>query len=303
MKRSYFITAVLIVFLSLVNKASTAQIVYTDIPDVTLKCSKSCQKTYELDLNNDQVIDFAIQAGSYKGGSNHCPEKSCPNWSEWVSGQIRSNNQMLYTPSTFEVSALTYGININSGSFFSGSGPLKGKGSGCTYTGCYKYDVGEWDRPEDYYLGLKLVIAGQNHYGWARLSVNVSGSSSSFTIKDYAYESSPGTAIISGETGQLMSVYSAEAGNEENSGNINFKISPNPASSCSTISFKLEKSSYVDLKVFDLNGKLVTTVTSKYLVAGLYSIQLTTLRLPSGIYTIRFATPEMTETKKLVIAK
>src|SRR5215469_2158992 len=38
-----------------------AQIIYTDVkPDVKFTCSKACSYQYDLDLNNDGVIDFRL---------------------------------------------------------------------------------------------------------------------------------------------------------------------------------------------------------------------------------------------------
>jgi hypothetical protein len=50
------------------------------------------------------------------------------------------------------------------------------------------------------YLGLKFVIAGQTHYGWARLTVSAQRFMVTATLTGYAYETTPGKAIIAGAT-------------------------------------------------------------------------------------------------------
>ena len=64
--------------------------------------------------------------------------------------------------------------------------------------------VGKGNSVRNRYLGLKFVIDGKVHYGWARLNVtlghhrqygDVSG-----TLTGYAYETIPNKAITTGKT-------------------------------------------------------------------------------------------------------
>ncbi len=57
---------------------------------------------------------------------------------------------------------------------------------------------GNWVGVKDKYLGLRFKMNGNTHYGWARLDVNAIPDT--FTIKDYAYESTPGLGILAGDT-------------------------------------------------------------------------------------------------------
>jgi hypothetical protein len=50
------------------------------------------------------------------------------------------------------------------------------------------------------YLGIKFTINGEFHYGWARISVSVSGHQATSVLSGYAYETIPGKAIIAGAT-------------------------------------------------------------------------------------------------------
>jgi hypothetical protein len=50
------------------------------------------------------------------------------------------------------------------------------------------------------YLGLKFVIKGTTHYGWARLTVSMKNYKASVTLKGYAYETIPGKPILAGAT-------------------------------------------------------------------------------------------------------
>ena len=55
---------------------------------------------------------------------------------------------------------------------------------------------GPWQQLTDSYLGLRFQIGSQQHYGWARLDVDIVFPY--FTIKDYAYEATPNTSILAG---------------------------------------------------------------------------------------------------------
>ena len=49
-------------------------------------------------------------------------------------------------------------------------------------------------------MGVQFQIAGQNHYGWVRITLN-SASPSSVTVHDFAYEDQAGVGIAAGDTG------------------------------------------------------------------------------------------------------
>ncbi|MBE9490507.1 MAG: T9SS type A sorting domain-containing protein, partial [Bacteroidetes bacterium] len=56
---------------------------------------------------------------------------------------------------------------------------------------------GNWSNKDDKYLGLRFNISGNTHYGWARLTVSVAGST--WVIKDYAYNTIPDEPITAGQ--------------------------------------------------------------------------------------------------------
>lgn len=59
---------------------------------------------------------------------------------------------------------------------------------------------GTWRKVEVAYLGLKIVINGQVHYGWARIKFPYPGSYGYPSIYGYAYESTPNQPIVAGQT-------------------------------------------------------------------------------------------------------
>jgi hypothetical protein len=53
---------------------------------------------------------------------------------------------------------------------------------------------------KDRYLGLKFMISGTVHFGWARVTVTTSGKTFTTTLTGYAYETIPNKPIIAGKT-------------------------------------------------------------------------------------------------------
>jgi len=78
---------------------------------------------------------------------------------------------------------------------------------------------------------------------------------------------------------------------------------PNPFNPTTTISFSLPQRSFVSLKVFDVMGREVSTVTSGDLPPGSYSRQWNATNMPSGVYFYRLQAGTYSETKKLLLLK
>jgi len=59
---------------------------------------------------------------------------------------------------------------------------------------------GQWLKVKQAYLGLKFVITGKTHFGWARVKINIQGTSINATLTGYAYETIANKPIIAGKT-------------------------------------------------------------------------------------------------------
>jgi len=71
--------------------------------------------------------------------------------------------------------------------------------------GCKSYKSGQWLYKTNRYVGLKFVIKGQIHYGWARFTVTRTSkrqgdNSITAILTGYAYETIPNKPIITGKT-------------------------------------------------------------------------------------------------------
>jgi len=60
---------------------------------------------------------------------------------------------------------------------------------------------GPWKNVTNRFLGLKFLINGETHYGWARLTVTTAHGVINATLTGYAYETTPGQAILAGDRG------------------------------------------------------------------------------------------------------
>jgi photosystem II stability/assembly factor-like uncharacterized protein len=78
---------------------------------------------------------------------------------------------------------------------------------------------------------------------------------------------------------------------------------PNPFNPATNISFSIPSKSFVSLKVFDIMGREVSTITSEEMSVGNYSKQWNAANIPSGVYFYRLQAGSFTETKKMILLK
>jgi enterochelin esterase-like enzyme len=78
---------------------------------------------------------------------------------------------------------------------------------------------------------------------------------------------------------------------------------PNPFNPTTTIRFSLPNSSRASVSVYDLSGRLVSTLADEVFTAGGHTLEFDGTGLPSGIYFARLQTGEVGVTKKMVLVK
>ena len=182
---------------------SEGKVVYTETSQVTHP-----GVPLYIDLNHDGINDFSLRTLFYRGTSGleiGLEAAGYRNANNVVAGRRLSSSGGYFLSAA---SALPAGAQIGPErkfpvhhpfmavelfsrvhtSKYSVAGPWAGKGTGV----------------RNRYLGLKFVIHGKVHYGWARVSVtlghhrqydDVSG-----TLTGYAYETVPNKPIIAGQT-------------------------------------------------------------------------------------------------------
>ncbi len=78
---------------------------------------------------------------------------------------------------------------------------------------------------------------------------------------------------------------------------------PNPFNPTTNINYKIPKSGYVSLKVYDVLGNEVTTLVSEVKPAGEYELKFGGSSLASGVYYYQLKAGNLTETKKMILLR
>ena len=150
-------------------------------------------QTLPLDLNHDGKPDFVFQdtLSTTSASFFHSGRLSIlPHGGNQIWGH-KTGTGLHYA------SALAAGIKVGpTGAFSSGPRSMAyGRQEGSSF-----YCEGKWNNVVNRYLGLKFVIGGHIHFGWARLNVSCNAPKVSALLTGYAYETIPNKPIITGKT-------------------------------------------------------------------------------------------------------
>jgi hypothetical protein len=186
-------TAVGVGILALTYPAE-AKIVYTHIHKQI-----PFNKTFFLDLNHDGITEF--------GFNNTKATTSAGGWDFLTIFPTKSANR-IWGDKTGIVffryaSALAAGVQVGPNRQFTPGNKLMvhSSASGGRLRPPSSYNCnGPWKNVSNRYLGLKFLIKGNMHYGWARLNATCSNLTVTATLTGYAYETTPNKPIITGKT-------------------------------------------------------------------------------------------------------
>ncbi|MEG8946394.1 glycoside hydrolase family 2 TIM barrel-domain containing protein [Rosettibacter firmus] len=78
---------------------------------------------------------------------------------------------------------------------------------------------------------------------------------------------------------------------------------PNPFNSQTIISYRLSKSGYVSIKVYDILGREVATLTNEVKQPGKHEIKFDASKLSSGIYFCKLSVNNQQQIKKIILIK
>jgi hypothetical protein len=169
------------------GQSSEAKIIYTPVHHVI----RDHGGHYNLDLNNDGKIDFVL------GNTTSCGTDLC-DFLLWVD-KARLGNSIIASQTNGGwnlASAIKKGARIGPGGKFNAQvAVLAGAVNLSSSLG-----FGPWLNIKNRYLGLRFVVRGKTHYGWARLNVKANASVITGTLTGYAYETIPDKSIIAGAT-------------------------------------------------------------------------------------------------------
>jgi hypothetical protein len=281
---AFFVTAMMF------SASANAQIVYTDVnPDTTVTCSTyPCNKSYNLDLNNDGTVDFTLYSIF---DSLHCtPSIFSPNVIKqqvYVTSQSGNGTFSLMNSAIMMNASDTISSNL-------GFSPNPGMLRSVQFDSCGLGSYGNWTSTSDHFLGLQMTVGANTYYGWARLNVDVPGSTSPvyFTLKDYAYNNVLNQPILAGQTTTTgISPLSFGAGS-------GVRLFPNPAKDKLTIDLATSINE-VEVTIADITGKIIYKTTA----LNAQKVDVNTQDFAAGIYAVQILTTDFIATRKLVIKK
>ena len=178
------------------SQAAEAKIVYTKA-DVVINHLYS---GVILDLNNDGVADFSFYYARYPGARVPLGfHSSALNISPKQSGNgVWEVNEVVNGFTDQCVAALPAKAKVGPGAPFVGSNPIalwfsNGTAYETVKPGCFFKEL-----HRGAFLGLKFMISGEVHYGWAH--VTHSDVQDSNTLDGYAYETVANQPIFTGKT-------------------------------------------------------------------------------------------------------
>lgn len=151
---------------------------------------------YDLDLNHDGKTDFRLTDGFVTRtsiGSLYV--------APFASNQgLDGNGVEVKGSQIFSPTALNRGAHIGGGQIFYGSCIGCNSSLEIMAWADPSADFGDWVNVQNRYLGVRLFIDHETHYGWARFSVRVEDDRVTALLTGYAYEATPNKPILAGHT-------------------------------------------------------------------------------------------------------
>lgn len=251
-----------------------AQVVYTDVnPDYSHDAPQNNGvAVYPLDLNNDQTFDFLIVsrdtvtpnatvrltiAAPYGAGNAVAGE----NPAGYDYALALDMNSMVDSTLNWIAATNTMAYNVDSANPYNEN----------------------WNGVTDKYLGLKFVVGGNTHYGWARLDSYAIGDS--IVLKDYAFEATPNVGILTGAMGASLTETQVE----------NLVKFVNQANNTVQVVVNGNLTNGV-VSVVSSTGQVVS---SDAITEKTFSVDMN--NLSSGIYMVNVTFNEGATTKKIIV--
>lgn len=164
--------------------AAAAQVIHTDIADITLTTSFSGAIYLDVDGRSAQLSLFSSQPAGYDFSLYFVSQNALrpyilhANLDRRMAGEALSFGSRLFN--------LDEGESIGSNLTFAGSGGWINKDG---------TNDANWAAGSSGFLGFRFISEGVLHYGWAQITY---GADQSLTLHDFAYEASANTAIPAG---------------------------------------------------------------------------------------------------------
>jgi len=165
------------------------KIIYT-----TANKSIGPRTTLHLDLNHDGIIDFDLKdiLTTTTASGKFAALSAVPD---------RKQNVVLGHTVPFHAYASALSANVEvgpKGQFLPAAGLMAAYSVSGLRPGNFSC-TGPWANVTKRYLGLRFMIEGKAHFGWARLNVSCNGPAVNATLTGYAYETVANRPILTGK--------------------------------------------------------------------------------------------------------
>jgi hypothetical protein len=176
--------------IGLLAQPAEAKIVYT-AANTTIQGNGG---SLNLDLNNDGIADFIISNG-FPEGVRH-PEGAFNYGLNVYPGQAGNEIWGVLSAKGWEcAAALPPSVKVGPGDAFQSKSVPLFQASGSYTRGDTEHCP--WaSKRRGAFLGLKFVVDGETHYGWAHVTIG----GSSTVLNGYAYETVPNRPLLTGKT-------------------------------------------------------------------------------------------------------
>jgi hypothetical protein len=272
-KTNLMIICLLTILMGSASIKTTAQIVYTDIPDTTVYIPNTenidTTNCLYFDLNNDGTEDFRFLATNiYFNNKSLITGKALD-----ISHLINDNNKIAGGCFGYITYTINTGDTINNKLSWDIVQYLK-----------FKQTLVPWECTVpvgDIFFGLKLVVSTDTLYGWVRCSAT----DSSITIKDYAYNSNLNSYILAGQTIVGVDIDS-----------LNGLINIFATNGILTVDFNGYQPAQGNIIILNIAGQVIKTSP----INGAHNL-ISLNAMSSGIYIVRIETPEIVINKKMYL--
>jgi len=102
----------------------------------------------------------------------------------------------------------------------------------------------------------------------------------------------------------MVEVVGGTAGIGENKLPSKYQLSqnyPNPFNPETTIDFRIDADSHVNISVFDVNGNLIQELVNEWTESGAHQVKFSGHSIPSGIYFYKITTKGFTDIRKMTL--
>ena len=271
--------------LGMTADAADAQIVFTDVDDVTITGGE--EFTVDFDGDGDAELLLRTSAdGTNLFSSTLDADADGPDQMTAIVGNTSAGYQ--------------YFLPLSAGDLITSKGVATTAafqfGPSFTFVSA---DPNSWLGATDKYIGVEIQIDTDGdmttHYAWVSVELP---SPNTMIVKGFAVETSPDTEIAAGAGATATDPDALEGGY------LFSQVAPNPVTGRSTFELSVGQAETVTAELFDTLGRRVQTLFAGALTPGnTETVGLTSAELPAGVYVVRVTGESFVTTRNVTIVR